>query len=181
MSTKAFKRGRLGFSLVELVIVIVIIGILAAIAIPRVSRGSRGAGESALVGNLAVLRNAIELYASEHNGNYPGHTGSDPDSNAADTQGLFISHLTMYTDADGNAQATRDATHQYGPYLRKGIPPAPVGTNRGSSDVLIDKTNSPPSVVTAGGEGWAYNPITGDIIVNADDQNEAQTDTYNNY
>ena len=54
-----------GFSLLELVIVVVIIGIIAAIAIPRMSRGSAGAADAALTGNLAVLRNAIDLFAAE--------------------------------------------------------------------------------------------------------------------
>jgi prepilin-type N-terminal cleavage/methylation domain-containing protein len=55
-----------GFSLVELVIVVVIIGVIAAIAVPRISRGAKGAGESALRGSLATLRNAIDMYAPEH-------------------------------------------------------------------------------------------------------------------
>ena len=57
---------RQGFSLVELVVVIVIIGILAAIAIPRFSRGSTGTSQSSLSANLATVRNAISLYATEH-------------------------------------------------------------------------------------------------------------------
>src|SRR5206468_11939598 len=60
-----------GFSLIELVIVVVIIGIIAAIAIPRLSRGAAGAADSALSGNLSVLRNAIDLFATEHGGTYP--------------------------------------------------------------------------------------------------------------
>ena len=64
------KRTR-AFSLIELVIVVVIIGIIGAMAIPRMSRGSKGASENALRGDLAVLRNSIELYAAEHDGDYP--------------------------------------------------------------------------------------------------------------
>src|SRR5690606_32356582 len=59
------------FSLIELVIVVVILGIIAAIAAPRMSRGSKGAIDSALKSDLAVLRNAIELYQIEHDGLYP--------------------------------------------------------------------------------------------------------------
>ena len=67
---------RRGFSLIELVIVVVIIGIIAAIAIPRMSRGTAGAADSALGGNLNVLRNAIELFATEHGGKFPEQIGT---------------------------------------------------------------------------------------------------------
>ena len=65
------QQSKNAFSLLEVVIVVAIIAILAAIGIPRMSRGSRGAADSALKANLAVLRNAIDLYAAEHQGSYP--------------------------------------------------------------------------------------------------------------
>jgi len=64
-ATAARRPARRGFGLIELVIVVVIIGIIAAIAIPRMSRGSQGAADSALAGNLSVLRNAVDLYQTE--------------------------------------------------------------------------------------------------------------------
>ena len=85
------KRTR-GFSLVELVIVIVIIGIIAAIAVPRISRGAKGASDSAVRGDLAALRAAIDLFAAEHKGVYPGKV-----KNTGTGTGLasdFIDHLT---------------------------------------------------------------------------------------
>src|SRR5437764_14637069 len=90
------RPGR-GFSLIELVIVVVIIGIIAAIAIPRLSRGSAGAADAALSGNLAVLRNAIDLYATEHGGSYPALA-------------TITTQLTQYTDATGTTSATKTAT-----------------------------------------------------------------------
>jgi hypothetical protein len=50
----------------------------------------------------------------------------------------------------------------------------------GSDTVAIDTSNSPP-LVTAGDEGWVYNPATGEIIVNTDDANDAGTLTYDEY
>src|SRR5437868_12090153 len=120
MSTK--KRNN-GFSLIELVIVVVIIAIIGAIAIPRMSRGAAGAADSALVGNLRVLRSAIDLYANEHGGAFPSSTAA-----------TFISQLTTYTDDTGAAVATKDATHIYGPYLRT-IPALPVGAAKGSTAI----------------------------------------------
>jgi len=172
------RRRGAGFSLVELVIVIVIIGIIAAIAIPRVGRGARGAGESALASNLTILRNAIEFYASQHNGNYPGTLPNG----TAGTPALFVDQMIKFSKMDGGTNNTFDATNGfvYGPYLRKGIPPTSVGVNRGDTNVVFDIVASPPAV-TAGTEGWAYNPLTGDLIVNSDDNNEAGDQTYNLY
>lgn len=169
------------FSLVELVIVIVIIGVIAAIAIPRVSRGSRSAGESSLASNLAVLRNAVELYSSEHNGVFPGGAGDG--TNAQYSDDAVIAQLTKYSKEDGSVSDTYDAASGaiLGPYLRKGIPPLPVGANKGSTDILIDKDNPTPQLSVATGEGWVYNPKTGDIIANADDQNETGSKTYDKY
>ena len=175
------RNAKRGFSLVELVIVIVIIGVIAAIAIPRVSRGSKSAGESSLASNLAVLRNSVELYASEHNGVFPGNAADG--SAGPNTEQSFINQLTRYTDDQGKSNDTKDTTNNiiYGPYLRKGVPSMPVGTNHGKSSIKIDTTNSPPVVTVSSGDGWVYNPKTGDIIANADDTNDAGTKTYDQY
>jgi len=135
---------RRGFSLLEVVIVVAIIAILAAIGIPRMSRGSAGAADAALVADLTILRNAIDLYAAEHSGRFPTVDG-------------VADQLTQYTDISGEAQASKDTTHYYGPYLRS-IPPAPVGINKGSTGIN-----------DIGGDdiGWVYNENTGSIRVYA--------------
>lgn len=134
---------RRAFSMIELVIVVVIIGIIGAIAIPRMSRGASGAADSALVADLAVLRNAIDLYEAEHQGDYPALA-------------TFTTQLTQYTDIDGDVSATKDTTHVYGPYLRA-VPALKVGSNKGDNTVAA----------SAGGtEGWLYDEDTGDISAN---------------
>jgi len=169
MRAKSSRR-RGGFSLVELVIVIVIIGVIAAIAIPRISRGAKGADESALRGNLAVLRSAIDMYAAEHGGAFPASTAAGaaaPDGvGAIQTEGALVGQLTMFSNMDGTVQATKDAAtgFKYGPYLRKGMPPCPVGTNRGKAAVAV-LAGTPAYQAT--GEGWVYSYDTGEIMVNA--------------
>ena len=132
------------FSLIELVIVVVIIGIIAAIAIPRMSRGAAGAADSSLTANLAVMRNAIDLYQTEHGGTYPAFA-------------TIVAQLTTYSNDAGATQATKDTSYIYGPYLRV-VPALPVGANKGSNTITD----------TAGtaGFGWVYTQTTGSIAAN---------------
>jgi len=153
------RTTRGGFSLLEVVIVVAIIAILAAIGIPRMSRGSKGANDSALSGDLAVLRNAIDLYAAEHGGALPTLVG-------------IANQLTMYSDAGGATNATKTSPYIYGPYVRS-VPPLPVGARK--SQTGISDLDGPAV-------GWIYDATTGTIKANTtalekDDSNIA----YNTY
>ena len=151
------------FSLVELVIVVVIIGIIAAIAVPRISRGAKGAGDSALRGSLAALRNAIDMYAAEHGGVFPGGDG---------LEATLIDQLTKKTNFSG-AVGT-GAGYDFGPYLRRGFPPAPVGPQAGiASGVELTTVTPPVADETKTTKGWVYNYQTGEIVVNTDDPDQA--------
>ncbi len=150
MSPVGRKRNK-GFSLLELVIVVVIIGIVAAIAIPRMSRGAEGAAEAALIGDLAVLRNAIDLFAAEHTGAFP-------------TVAEFVDQLTQYSDGAGVTSVTKDDTYKYGPYLRK-MPPLPTGAYKDQRG-LAAPSAVPPSGENSGSSGtigWLYDVNTGQI------------------
>jgi prepilin-type N-terminal cleavage/methylation domain-containing protein len=135
-------KGR-GFSLLEVVIVVAIIAILAAIGIPRMSRGSKGANDAALKGDLAVLRNAIDLFSAEHGGEYP-------------TAANIENELTQYTDVLGAVSASKTSTHIYGPYIRT-IPPLPVGARKGQNGIAAADAND---------VGWIYTQTDGDIRAN---------------
>lgn len=158
------------FSLVELVIVVVIIGVIAAIAVPRISRGARGAGEAALKGSLAGLRNSIDMYAAEHMGAWAGADG---------LAATLIAQLTKKTDAAG-VVGTIAGVHIYGPYLRAGFPPVPVGPNVGATGVFMTTTSPPAPVELTTTAGWVYNYETGELIANTDDLDEKNVgyDTY---
>ncbi|HNO77766.1 MAG TPA: prepilin-type N-terminal cleavage/methylation domain-containing protein [Phycisphaerae bacterium] len=170
---------RAGFSLVELVIVIVIIGIVAAIAVPRISRGAKGAVDSAVRGDVAALRAAIDLYAAEHNGVFPGKNKNDGTAGTGAAADM-VDQLTKFSDIDGKTGAFNAATGIiYGPYLRNGIPPLPVGANAGSKDVLFGAA-SPPAVSEGSGEGWVYNQNTGEIRANTTATDES-TANYSDY
>lgn len=153
------------FSLVELIVVIVIIGIIAAMAIPRFSRGTAGASDSALAGNLAIIRNALNIYYAEHNGDYP-------------TQADFVDQLTQYTGLTGGTSTTRDATHPYGPYLMA-IPPCPVGDQTDPTAVAFFTTGAfPDPPVASDVGGWLFNTTTGEFIANTNVTDQVGTPYY---
>jgi prepilin-type N-terminal cleavage/methylation domain-containing protein len=144
------RKARRGFSMIELVIVVVIIGIIAAIAIPRMSRGSAAAADSAVAQNVQVIRSAIDLYQTEHNGVYPAVNGS-----------VTVSDLLLkYSNIDGSAvSTTKDTTNGiiYGPYLRT-IPAITVGSRKGSNGIAS---------ADAAGIGWIYDSTSGTVTANA--------------
>jgi len=155
-STRANRRA---FSLIELVIVVVIIGIIGAIALPRMSRGASGAADSALIADLAVLRNAIDLYQAEHGGTYPSFSD-------------FVAQMITYTDVNGATSASKDTTHYLGPYLRA-VPQLKLGSNKGQAGL----TNT-----LGGAFGWVYDETSGTITANLlDTEVDDRGTQYNDY
>ena len=54
-----------GFSLVEMVVVILVLGIIAAVAAPKMLETEGNARANSTAQNLAVIRDALELYKSQ--------------------------------------------------------------------------------------------------------------------
>ena len=133
--TDGNMRKRRGFTLVELVVVVLLIGIIASVAAPKFFGCATDARESTAKQNLAVIRNAIELYDSQY-GEFPGQT-SDPD--------------TVKTDLSQ--------------FLRGPFPACPVGNK--NNNVKLYQSGDPPTV--SGGEGWAYDNVSGELIINDSD------------
>ena len=59
------KRGKAGFTLVELMIVIIIVGILAAVAVPLYRGYVRKAMSSEAIAGLGTIRTAMRVYHAE--------------------------------------------------------------------------------------------------------------------
>jgi prepilin-type N-terminal cleavage/methylation domain-containing protein len=138
-----------GFSLVELIIAVVIIGIIAAIAFTRMTRPVDGAALAALRGDLAAMRTALDLYATEHNGDYPG----------------ALAALAKYTSIDGAMSSSPTATYKYGPYMRA-IPPCPIGPREGAVGWAVANANPPTAVSSFPTVGWLYHAASGGVWVN---------------
>lgn len=157
---QAMQYGRRGFSLIELVIVVVILGIIGAIAIPRMSRGADGAADAALVADLAVLRNAIDLYQAEHGGAYP-------------PEASIVAALESYSDVTGASFGTKDDDRIYGPYLRK-VPTLKIGSNKGKNGISATDGDA--------NAGWIYDEDTGSIFANLPvGETDARSVPYRNY
>ncbi len=157
--TDGTRAPRRAFSLIELVIVVVIIAIIGAIAIPRLSRGAEGASDAALIGDLAVLRTAIDLYSTEHVGLAP-------------TLGAIGAELMTYSDVQGNTNATKTTVFIYGPYLRN-FPPCPVGPERGQTGIT--------GAAGTAGFGWVYDAALGTMVVNTTTETDDSGKLYNTY
>lgn len=114
MSPRHPLVSRTGFTLVELLVVMIIVGILAAVAAPKLLSTSKSATDNGLKQTLGVVRNAIEMYAADNSGAFPGGDG---------TQTTFTTNLA--------------------PYLRTGapFPSSLVGTKTNS--VRIQTTGQP--------------------------------------
>src|SRR5882724_9851625 len=69
--TGMHKKGRKGFTLIELMIVVAIIGVLAAIAIPKFASLIRKSAEGSSKGNLGAIRSALSIYYGDMEGQFP--------------------------------------------------------------------------------------------------------------
>ena len=101
-STRGVKTRR-GFTLIELVVVIMVLAILTAVAAPKLFNTSGNATDASLKQTLAIVRDAIELYAAENAGALPGADGTE---------------ATFKTDVD--------------PYIRGAFPKCLVGAENDS-------------------------------------------------
>jgi prepilin-type N-terminal cleavage/methylation domain-containing protein len=168
------SRNNQGFTLVELLIVVIILAILAAIVVPQFASSTDDAKVAALDSTLANIRSAIDLYYQQH-GEYPGaNTAVDAGCGATDGTGTggagatgeqaFKDQLSMFTDADGGACSTKDATFKFGPYLKKNtLPNNPI---TGISALEVIATGDLLMAGTNVNLGWKYDLNVGKFIAN---------------
>jgi len=144
-------RMKRAFTLVELIIVVSILGIIAAIALPKFQTHTLEAKEAAAKDNLRILRQAVKLYAAQHNDVPPGYLG-----NSTTTQpksAYLVAQLTMKTNIRGEYENADSADCIYGPYL----PEIPENPLTGTSEVWTAKMDYPAPLYSPE-RGWFYCP-----------------------
>jgi general secretion pathway protein G len=131
-----FKRRR-AFSLIELVVVVLILGILAAVAAPRFMSVKDDAVDNGLRFTVRAVREAIDNYAIEHDGEWPAQDGSEA---------TFKSDLR--------------------PYLKGSFPTCPVGAMNDQVVISTTGGGSGLSGQAAPAKAWVFNNNKGWFIIN---------------
>ena len=66
-----------GFTLIELLVVISIIGLLSSVVLASLSTARASARDSERIAAVKQIQNALELYALDHGGDYPGYLNTN--------------------------------------------------------------------------------------------------------
>lgn len=129
-----------GFTLIEILVVVVILGILAAIVVPQFTSAAGETRENSLKMDLFRIRQQLEIYKQQHNGNWP-------------TLADFEDQLTQASDMAGDTAVAGTAGYRFGPYLRT-IPSNPFSNGNTIGDGAV------------GASDWYYDETSGDFHAN---------------
>ncbi|MBI2097720.1 MAG: type II secretion system protein [Candidatus Vogelbacteria bacterium] len=123
-------RNPRGFTLIELLVVIAIISLLSSIVLASLQTARVKARDSQRVQNIIQLRNALELYAADHDGLYPDYVGGtvEPNNRLSCWHICSNENVGQYYNADTLKELTDEGLISALPRDPKG-PPAGYGND----------------------------------------------------
>lgn len=145
------------FTLVEILIVVVLLGILAVVVVPLLADGATSARESALAGDLKLMRTFIQVYTGQHREVSPGYP--DGDQSVAPTEDAFRDQATSSSTIGGQTAPRGTAGFRLGPYLSR----IPVNPFNKLSTVRVLADGEALPAAASGDFGWVCRPQTGEI------------------
>jgi hypothetical protein len=94
------------------------------------------------------------VYKAQHRDVAPGAGGA-----------VFLDQMTMFTDENGNTNATKSAVFKYGPYLSR-MPANPLAPTEKTAVMISGAADLSTVIDDSDPAGWIYNPATLQIIAN---------------
>lgn len=145
-----------GFTLIELLVVIAIIGILSTIAMTSLNGARAKARDTRRYSDMNEIKTAIEMYAADHDGQYPSTGGTLVCLGVPSTEGCWGTSATTTTPARGSnslnaalapylPEIPKDPQYGariYGTYVYRSPGtywlPSPVNTKNGSYSLAFE-------------------------------------------
>jgi len=104
-----------GFTLMEVLVVIAIIVVLASFLAPAVNRANKQARKAECINNLRQIGVALQQYALDNGGNYPGGIGTLSSTPSATDPYLIASNVYKCPSATSNYALSGSNINIYNP------------------------------------------------------------------
>jgi general secretion pathway protein G len=114
-------KGEKGVTLIELLAVIVIIAVIAAIAVPVVLGAINRSKENTVKQNMAVMAEALNRYAFDHNDQFPSTGGQWQDASSA-----LLALMPPSSSSGGSSNTSNNTDSGQTAYLQS-VPKDPWG------------------------------------------------------
>lgn len=157
------KKGREGFTLLELMIVVGIIGVLAAISMVKFVQLIDKAKEAATKANLGALRSSIVIYFADTRGMWPKKLNTETFATGGE---IFPAFIPTYIKEIPNAVLQRSNPHPHTPEYEKNIEYVETEIYGKISQTQISDKG-----------GWIYSSTGGDVRINC---NHKDSNSFNN-